>query len=96
MIPLDESTASDIIEPPATSEESKRNKKIHCEFCESHISQNGEVLHLSDKAKAFRELEKTKVELEGRLTSKQQEIEELKNKLLALAPPAKTKKSLFK
>lgn len=87
--------ADEILDPPDEQKETPRAKKLTCEFCDCRLSQSGEVIHRSEKAKSFMDLEKSKTELEGKLSTMQAELEETKTKLLEATKPIARKKSFL-
>ena len=66
---------------PVPAAESGKGKKITCQFCESSLAPNGDVLAMSDKSRKLRDLEEENRKLVGINEELRGQIERLK------APP---------
>lgn len=63
---------------PEPELEPRRRKKVVCEACECTLAMDGGVITVSKKWKDLRDAERTIADLQGRLDTKTQEVEDLK------------------
>jgi hypothetical protein len=72
----------DIINPPKLDppepERKGRPTRVRCDFCECELGADGGVLKTSEKARKLEGAEREINDLQGRLATKQQELEDLK------------------
>jgi hypothetical protein len=90
----DPTPPSPVTDPPEETPETRREKKINCEFCECHLSRDGAVLHMSDKAKMYREIENDKRVLGEKLAAAQSRVTELEARVAELSAKPKHKSIL--
>jgi peptidoglycan hydrolase CwlO-like protein len=72
-------TTGDLIPPtPPTPvpDRTSRTKDVRCQFCESTLTATGEVLRLSERAKALRDFEDDVEDLKRDLAVARQEIDD--------------------
>jgi hypothetical protein len=78
--------------PTPEPEPQGRKRRIVCDFCACELASDGGVLKTSERAKKLERADKEITDLQGRLDTKTQELEDLKAKQTAPAPvpdPAK-------
>jgi hypothetical protein len=64
--------------PPLEPEPERKRRKVVCEACECTLAMDGGVITVSKKWKDLRDAERTIADLQGRLDTKTQEVEDLK------------------
>jgi hypothetical protein len=66
-------------DPPADSEpKGRRPIRVRCDFCECELGADGGVLKTSEKARTLERAEREITDLQGRLETAKQELEDLK------------------
>ena len=72
---------------PDPEPQPKRRSRIVCDFCGCELAADGGVLKTSERAKQLERADKEITDLQGRLDTKTQEVEDLKAKLDQPKPP---------